>query len=126
MGGYETREISVGERPIYVTGHRNPDIDSIAAAIGYAELLSRVDRDTDYVPVRLGDVNAQTEWALEQSGAAMPDYLRHVMLRVKDVMRERVPDRPPRRAGPRGRDHDGPRRPRHRPDRRRRRRAWSG
>ena len=28
---------------IYVTGHRNPDTDSIASAVGYAELMGRVD-----------------------------------------------------------------------------------
>ena len=28
---------------IYVTGHRNPDMDSIASAIGYAELRGRLD-----------------------------------------------------------------------------------
>jgi len=39
---------------IYVTGHRNPDTDSIAAAIGYAELKARLDPRNDYVPVRLG------------------------------------------------------------------------
>ncbi len=75
----------------YVTGHRNPDLDSIASAIGYAELKARIDPGSDYVPVRLGSVNAQTAWALERSGAARPDPMRHVMLRVRDVMRESFP-----------------------------------
>ena len=43
---------------IYVTGHRNPDTDSIASAIGYAELKGRLDPHNEYVPVRLGDCNA--------------------------------------------------------------------
>ena len=76
---------------IYVTGHRNPDTDSIAAAIGYAELKGRVDPETEYQPVRLGDVNSQTRWALERSGAPEPDYLPHVFLRVCDVMRTEFP-----------------------------------
>ncbi len=54
---------------IYVTGHRNPDADSIAAAIGYAELQGRLDTHNAYVPVRLGECNAQTRWLLERSGA---------------------------------------------------------
>ena len=58
---------------IYVTGHRNPDTDSIGSAIGYAELKGRIDPNTDYVPVRLGDVNVQTRWALERSGAPEPE-----------------------------------------------------
>ncbi|MCW3047602.1 MAG: putative manganese-dependent inorganic diphosphatase, partial [Solirubrobacterales bacterium] len=35
---------------IYVTGHRNPDTDSIASAIGYAELKQRLDARNEYVP----------------------------------------------------------------------------
>ena len=76
---------------IYVTGHRNPDTDSISAAIGYAELKRRLDPRHDYVPVRLGDVNAQTAWVLERAGAQEPEFLPHIMLRVRDVMRESFP-----------------------------------
>ena len=76
---------------VYVTGHRNPDTDSIAAAIGYAELKGRLDARNEYVAVRLGDLNAQTRWVLERSGANEPPLLPHVMLRVRDVMRERFP-----------------------------------
>lgn len=72
----------------YVTGHRNPDTDSIAAAIGYAELRSRLDPDTTYLPVRLGELNAQTRWVLERASAAEPDLLPHIMLRVRDVMQQ--------------------------------------
>jgi manganese-dependent inorganic pyrophosphatase len=72
---------------IYVTGHRNPDADSIAAAIGYAELKRRLDPDNRYLPMRLGAVNAQTRWLLDHSEAPEPDLLPHVMLRVCDVMR---------------------------------------
>ena len=57
---------------IYVTGHRNPDTDSIATAIGYAELKGRLDRGNEYRAVRLGDCNAQTRWVLERSGAPEP------------------------------------------------------
>ena len=76
---------------IYVTGHRNPDTDSIAAAVGYAELKSRLDPRNEYVPVRLGELNAQTRWVLERSGAPEPELLPHVLLRVHDVMRTRFP-----------------------------------
>ncbi len=90
-------------RPIYITGHRNPDTDSIASAIGYAELKSRLDTNNEYVAVRLGDLNSQTRWLLERSGAPEPRYLSHVMLRAADVMQERFPisrqDEPVREAG---------------------------
>jgi manganese-dependent inorganic pyrophosphatase len=76
---------------IYVTGHRNPDTDSIASAIGYAELKRRVDPGNDYRAVRLGEPNAQTAWVLERSGAPAPDFLPHVFLRARDLMRESFP-----------------------------------
>src|SRR3954454_14535718 len=71
---------------VYVSGHRNPDLDSIGSAIGYAELKQRLRSDDRYVPVRLGPVNPQTRWALDRSGADEPDFLRHIRLRVRDVM----------------------------------------
>jgi manganese-dependent inorganic pyrophosphatase len=74
---------------IYVTGHRNPDTDSIASAIGYAELLARLDASNEYVPVRLGDLNDQTRWVLERAEASEPVLLAHVLQRVRDVMKER-------------------------------------
>ena len=77
--------------PIYVTGHRHPDTDSIAAAIGYAELKGRLDPRNDYVPVRLGECNRQTSWLLKRSGASEPLHLPHVMLRARDVMKEQFP-----------------------------------
>ena len=77
---------------IYVTGHRNPDTDSIASAIGYAELKGRLDADNGYVAVRLGDCNAQTNWLLARSGAAEPVFLPHVMPRARDVMQTELPD----------------------------------
>ncbi len=88
---------------IYVTGHRNPDTDSIASAIGYAELRRRLDPNSDYVPVRLGDTNPQTNWLLERSGAPEPRFLAHVLVRACDVMHSDFPvigqDEPIRQAG---------------------------
>ena len=76
---------------VYVTGHRNPDADSIAAAIGYAELKNRLGDGNSYQPVRLGEPNAQTSWLIERSEAPLPEFLPHVLLRVRDVMRGEFP-----------------------------------
>jgi manganese-dependent inorganic pyrophosphatase len=88
---------------IYVTGHRNPDTDSIASAIGYAELRRRLEPNNDYVPVRLGDTNPQTNWLLQRSGAPEPRFLAHVLVRACDVMHSDFPvigqDEPIRQAG---------------------------
>ena len=75
---------------VYVTGHRNPDTDTIASAIGYAELKSKLNPQDVYAPARLGEVNAQTRWALKKSGAREPKLLKHIKLRVKDVMKDVV------------------------------------
>ncbi|MDQ4129201.1 MAG: putative manganese-dependent inorganic diphosphatase [Actinomycetota bacterium] len=75
---------------VYVTGHKNPDTDTIASAIGYAEYKNLVDPDNLYAPARLGEVNSQTAWALTKSGAEEPKLLNHIMLRVKDVMAQDV------------------------------------
>jgi manganese-dependent inorganic pyrophosphatase len=88
---------------IYVTGHRNPDTDSIASAIGYAELRRRLDPRNEYVAVRLGECNEQTRWVLEQAGVPEPEFLPHAMLRAVDVMQTEFPltgqDEPIREAG---------------------------
>jgi len=83
--------IALSVAPIYVTGHRNPDTDSIASAIGYSELKGRLDPDNDYRAVRLGDCNAQTRWLLERAGAQEPAFLPHVMPRARDVMQTSFP-----------------------------------
>ena len=75
---------------VYVTGHRNPDTDTIASAIAYAEYKNLVDPENVYASARLGEVNVQTEWALKTSGAKIPTLLPHIMLRVKDVMKEEL------------------------------------
>ena len=59
---------------ILVVGHRNPDNDSIAAAVGYAHLknaLAARDGEADaveYVPARLGPLPVESAWILEQNG----------------------------------------------------------
>ncbi|MGN6167584.1 MAG: putative manganese-dependent inorganic diphosphatase [Solirubrobacteraceae bacterium] len=88
---------------IYVTGHRSPDADAIASALGYAQLKGRLDPDNRYVAARLGPCNPQTTWLLRRSGADPPEFLPHIMLRVCDVMQRAYPvsdrDTPLREAG---------------------------
>jgi manganese-dependent inorganic pyrophosphatase len=62
---------------IYVTDHRNPDTDSIASAIGYAELKGLLNPRNEYAPARLGDLNSQSRWVLDR-GAAEPTLLLHI------------------------------------------------
>ena len=69
---------------ILVVGHRNPDNDSIAAAVGYAHLknaLAARDGEADaveYVPARLGPLPVESAWILEQNDIAEPVLIEHV------------------------------------------------
>ena len=50
---------------ILVIGHRNPDTDTIASAVGYAWLLNKIGPDK-YVAGRAGKLNAQTAFAVDR------------------------------------------------------------
>jgi len=71
----------------YVVGHKNPDTDSIAAAIGYADLHQRKDLG-EAIPVRLGDLRPETRYLLDRFGVPVPTLLEDVYLRVSDAMSE--------------------------------------
>jgi len=55
---------------LYVVGHKNPDTDSVASAIGYAELLKR--RGKDAIPLIAGEVNKGTALVLSKFGVEKP------------------------------------------------------
>src|ERR1700690_961680 len=69
---------------ILVIGHRNPDMDAIASAVGYAWLLNEVN-DANYIPGRAGQVNAQTAFALDHFGVDAPMLVTDVRPRVGDL-----------------------------------------
>lgn len=82
--------------PIYVTGHVNPDTDSIAAAMGYAWLLRERD-GADTVAARAGPINPQTAWVLKQLDLEAPMLLTDVSPRFESVVHRldsSLPDRP--------------------------------
>ncbi len=69
---------------VLVIGHRNPDMDAIASAVGYAWLLNEVDGST-YIPGRTGQVNSQTAFALDRFGVEAPMLITDVRPRVSDL-----------------------------------------
>lgn len=71
---------------IYITGHKNPDLDSICSAYGYAKLMNLQDPDNTYVPIRCGHLSDSTRGILEQLEIDIPEYKRDVYPKVKDVM----------------------------------------
>ena len=73
------------EKKIYVIGHKNPDTDSVAAAIAYAELKRRLGW-AHAVAAMAGEPNPQTRFILDRLGMEAPLYLADVHPKVRDVL----------------------------------------
>ena len=69
---------------IFVTGHRNPDTDSIVAAISYASLRNALG-DRNYIPVHLDHINDETQRILDYFGFDAPARLRNVRTQICDL-----------------------------------------
>ena len=63
---------------IYVVGHKNPDNDSIMAAYTYANLKNMTDADNEYIPVRLGELPAESAMIFEEYGIEAPALIERV------------------------------------------------
>jgi len=70
---------------VKVIGHRNPDTDSICAAISYSRLKNIIDPDRSYKPCRAGQLNRETAFVLEHFGVEMPQLYTDVSPQVRDV-----------------------------------------
>ncbi|MBQ5607725.1 MAG: putative manganese-dependent inorganic diphosphatase [Oscillospiraceae bacterium] len=70
--------------PIYVTGHRNPDTDSIVAAMAYAALRNAVG-DREYEAACLGHVSDETHIVLERFGFKPPKRITSMFTQVRDL-----------------------------------------
>ena len=71
---------------IYITGHRNPDLDAILSAMAYAELRNRIDPDNEYVAVRCGHLSDNIRQILRKLGITPPPYMQDVYPKMRDVM----------------------------------------
>jgi manganese-dependent inorganic pyrophosphatase len=72
------------QNQVYVTGHVNPDTDSIASAMGYAWLLRERD-NLDTVASRAGQLNPQTAWVLKKLNLEPPFLLTDASPRFQSV-----------------------------------------
>ncbi|MBV5341652.1 MAG: putative manganese-dependent inorganic diphosphatase [Deltaproteobacteria bacterium] len=70
----------------YVIGHRNPDTDSIASAIGYAALKQR-QGDSGVIAAMAGTPNPQTRYILDRLGIPDPLFLADVHPKVRDTLK---------------------------------------
>jgi manganese-dependent inorganic pyrophosphatase len=69
---------------VLVFGHKNPDTDSICSAIAYAELKNKLGMDAE--PVRLGEINGETQFALNHFQAEVPRLVEKVASEVNSVI----------------------------------------
>ncbi|MGE7986776.1 manganese-dependent inorganic pyrophosphatase [Lysinibacillus fusiformis] len=62
---------------VLVFGHKNPDTDTITSAIVYAYLKQQIGEEAE--AVRLGDVNNETQFALDKFGFEAPRLISSVV-----------------------------------------------
>ena len=61
---------------ILVFGHKNPDTDTICSAIAYAKLKNKLGKDAK--PVRLGELNEETRYAINYFKMDIPELIESV------------------------------------------------
>ena len=71
------------EKIVYVTGHRHPDTDSIAAAIAYSELKKQ--RGMHCIPCRLGELNDETKYLLQRFHFDQPYHLKDARVSLAEI-----------------------------------------
>lgn len=69
---------------IFVTGHRNPDTDSIVSAMAYAALRNALG-EQEYVPARLGEVSDETRRMLDRFDFEAPHFIKSLRTQVMDL-----------------------------------------
>lgn len=67
----------------YIFGHKKPDTDSVMSAISLSYLKNKIGENT--APKVLGDINKETQFALNYFNLQVPEYLNDVKLQLKDI-----------------------------------------
>lgn len=70
----------------YISGHRNPDADSIASAYALAELRRAQNPDADYVPVCPGVFPERAAHLFRRFGVTPPQRKNDLYLRMRDLL----------------------------------------
>ncbi|MFP5113078.1 manganese-dependent inorganic pyrophosphatase [Bacillaceae bacterium C204] len=69
---------------VLIFGHKNPDTDTICSAIAYADLKKQLGMDVE--PIRLGQINGETEYALNHFNTEVPRLVEAVASEVNSVI----------------------------------------
>jgi manganese-dependent inorganic pyrophosphatase len=72
-------------RKIWVIGHKNPDTDSICAAIAYANLKNQTEENC-FEAKRAGQINEETRYVLDYFKVPDPELVTDVGAQIKDIM----------------------------------------
>lgn len=67
----------------YIFGHRNPDTDSVTAAISLSYLKNRLGYNTE--PAVLSAINLESKYVLDYFNVKEPVFLNDVKIKVKDL-----------------------------------------
>ena len=70
-------------KTIFITGHKNPDTDSICSTIAYAELKKKLGYDV--LPIRIGNINSETAYVLHKFDVEAPQLFYDIRTRVSDI-----------------------------------------
>jgi len=73
---------------VYITGHRNPDLDSLCAAQSYAKLKNMTDPENEYIAVHCSPVSESVRKQMKAMELEIPRYKKDVYPKVRDVMLE--------------------------------------
>ena len=80
------------KQQVQVVGHRNPDTDSICAAIAYAALKNQTgDGSIRYIPRRAGAVNEETRFVLDYFHVKQPELIEDVKTQIQDIEIQAIP-----------------------------------
>ena len=72
------------QKKVWVVGHKNPDTDSICAAIAYTYLKNQTE-EKQYVAKRAGAINEETRYVLECFGVEEPELVAYAGTQIKDI-----------------------------------------
>ena len=87
------------EKTIYISGHRNPDTDSICSAMALAELKNKISEKTMtddksnkvvYKAVRAGHLNQETRYVMKAFDVTAPTYMRDARTQIKDIFDDKT------------------------------------
>lgn len=72
-------------KKVWVLGHKNPDTDSICAAIAYAALKNVTEQGVVFEAKRAGQINEETKYVLEHFAVEEPELVEDVGAQIKDI-----------------------------------------